>query len=119
MKKNIFIVIIIVVIISIFSIAIARQDKEKELTEDDFIQCLADAGVVIYGTKTCSVCISLVDSFGGYKALEPIYVDCGERRDRCGFEMQTNYVPEIQIKGDLYSGSMSLDNIAKAAGCEI
>lgn len=96
-----------------------ERESEKEISDSDFIQCLANAGVVIYGTKTCPACASLVNSLGGYELVEPIYVECNEERDRCSFEMQTNYIPEIQIKGELYSGSRNPINIGNAVNCEI
>lgn len=102
-----------------------EKEEEKE-TEDKnkasangFIRCLAEAGVVIYGSKTCPACASLTSSLGGYEAIKPIYVECSEEWDRCSSEMQTKYVPEIQIKGKLYTGSRSPDRIAEAVNCEI
>lgn len=92
----------------------AKQDSEKPL-----IQCLADAGVVIYGSRTCPACAQLAESFGGYDKIALIYVECSKERERCSSEMQTNYVPEIQIQGKLYNGPRNPDNIAEAVSCKI
>lgn len=94
-------------------------EDEKEKTIDDFVQCLAQAGMVIYGSKTCPACISLVNSFGGYEIIKPIYVECSEEWNKCTEEMQTSFVPEIQIKGKVYNGPRDLQNLGIAAGCEI
>ncbi len=105
--------------------AIEDEDKEVEVIEnedreviDDFVQCLADAGMVIYGTKTCPACLQLAQSFGGYEMISPIYIECSEEWERCSQEMQTNYVPEIQIKGKVYTGPTDLGSLGEAVGCE-
>ncbi len=95
-------------------------EKEGEgQAVDSFVQCLSEAGVMVYGSSTCPACASLVSSFGGYEVIDPIYVECTEERDKCGQEMQTNYVPEIQISGQVYSGQRDLGSLAEATGCEI
>jgi len=96
--------------------------KPKATTE--FVQCLADAGVIIYGSKTCPACFQLEQSFGGYEIVKPIYIDCSgltspSERDRCAQEMQTNYIPEIQIKGKLFESGRSLEILAQATGCQL
>lgn len=83
----------------------------------EIIECLADAGVLIYGTLTCPACNALVESYGGYDVIDPIYVICNQDWDRCNEEMQTDYVPEIQIQGELYKGSRSLEDLAEAVKC--
>jgi len=93
-------------------------DPQNEVTEE-IIQCLKEAGVVVYGTEFCSACISLRKEFGGDETISPIYVDCGEDRDVCSQEKETRYVPEIQIEGELYQGSKSPFDIAKEVNCEI
>ncbi len=88
-------------------------------TMDSFIQCLAEAGMVVYGTRTCPACLSFVNSFGGYDRVESLYVECHDEGERCQAEMQTNYVPEIQIKGQLYEGPRDHASLGKTAGCPI
>ena len=92
---------------------------KKETEPNELVQCLADAGVVIYGSATCPACAQLVASLGGYDAIEPIYVECTKEGQRCQREMQTNYVPEIQIKGALYNGSRAPEALADETGCEL
>jgi len=113
MNKNILIAIVILIVI-LGTVYFVNVKPEKP-----FIQCLADAGVVIYGSRTCPACAQLVESFGGYDKIALIYVECNEEREKCSSEMQTNYVPEIQIQGELYSGPRSPDNIADAVSCNI
>ncbi len=100
------------------------KEEPKEIISGDntingFVQCLADAGMVIYGSRTCPACRQLAESFGGYDAISLIYVECSEEWERCSQEMKTNYVPEIQIKGVLYNGSRDLNALAEKTGCKL
>ncbi len=84
---------------------------------NNLISCLEREGVVIYGTKWCALCARLIESFGGYEKVKPIFVDCDEDGEKCKENMFGRGVPEVQIKGEYYSGTMSPDDIAGAAGC--
>ncbi len=96
--------------------AVERSD-ESSLPSSEFIQCLADSGMVVYASETCPACSSLANQFGGYEAVEDLFVLCGDQGDRCNDEMQTNYVPEIQINGELFEGNRTLEDFATKTGC--
>ncbi len=85
---------------------------------NNLVSCLAEAGMVIYGSRTCPACTALADSFGGYEKIKEIYVECTEEQERCGLEMQTNYVPEIQIKGEVYNDPRDLESLAEVTNCK-
>ncbi len=92
----------------------------KEETEISFIDCLAEAGVVIYGSEWCPACTALVESLGGYEKVDPIYVECTIEEERCAKEMKTEFVPEIQIKGEFFkSGVIPPEVIGNKVGCEL
>lgn len=100
----------------------ATESQEEEI--DDLIQCLKDSGVVIYGSSTCPACKQLEDSFGGIDVIKSIYLDCSglgepEETKRCQEEMQTNFVPEIQIKGELFRGSRNPESLAEKVSCDL
>ncbi len=86
--------------------------------EKTFIECLADAGMVVYGSATCPACGQFAQSLGGYDKIAPIYVECTIEGEKCMKGMQTNYVPEIQINGAVYEGSRSPAVLAEITGCE-
>ncbi len=95
-------------------------ELEESLTNNDMValvDCLKESNVVIYGNKSCPACASLAESFGGYNAIDGLYVECTEERERCTDEKETNYVPEIQIKGDVYSGGRAPSQLAAAVEC--
>lgn len=94
------------------------DDEEKSvIIQEQFIQCLKENNVVIFGSVTCPYCAQLVNSLGGYEVVAPIYVDCSQYPNRCKDEMQTRGVPEIQIDGVLYQESRLPANIGTEAGC--
>jgi hypothetical protein len=100
-----------------------EQNSENGKITSEFIQCLSEAGVVIYGSATCPACLQLRQDLGGDNIIKPIYVDCSgiaEKQDteRCLEEMQTVYVPEIQIKGELFEEWGSPEALAEATGCD-
>lgn len=113
MKKILVILILIIFVVIFLIFSQSRNSAQKQ-----FIQCLANAGVVIYGSQTCPACMQLVEQLGGYDVIDAIYVECSSEGERCSSEMQTNYVPEIQIRGELYTDIRSLEKIGEAAGCE-
>lgn len=95
-----------------------ENDNEEELLlGDEIMSCLAKNDVVVYGSSWCGACAQLVESFGGYEKIDPIYVECTEEEGRCNTEKVTGYVPEIQIKGELYQGPRSISEIAKEVDC--
>ena len=98
-----------------------NEAVESEETEEggmtSLVQCLGDEGVTIYGSSWCPYCTDLVESFGGYDVVDPVYVECTEEEGRCMEEMIGSGVPEIQIKGEMYRGSRDPEGIAEAVGC--
>lgn len=97
-------------------------EEEEDLAEEEelisLVECLEGANVTAYGSRTCPHCLALVESFGGYDVIDPIYVECSTGDERCQTDKQTGYVPEIQINSELYQGERSPEAIAMAVGCE-
>ena len=93
------------------------------IVEDDnmkaFNDCLADEGMVIYGSDWCPACSQLVEMLGGYEAVSSVYVECTEEQQKCQQEMIGTGVPEIQIDGEMYEGARELEALGKATGCEL
>jgi hypothetical protein len=97
-----------------------EENNNSENEEMDLlVSCLKESGVIVYGSKTCPACAQLVAGFGGYDIIAPIYVECAEERERCDEEKQTGYVPEIQIKGELYEGGRSPEKLAGEVDCSL
>lgn len=141
MKKEIIIAILSVVVLVLGAVYFFSGEKEEPTVKDnqlpeetmiedeeesaeekislEFTQCLAQAGIVVYGSKTCSACARLVQEYGGYETIAPIYVECTEQMQRCSEEMLSVYVPEIQINGRLFETWGSPTTMAQITGCKL
>ncbi len=117
MKKTSLIVVILILVIAGFVYSFIVKEEVTEVSV--LVNCLAENNVVIYSSVTCSASIELVNSFGGYEAIKPIYVECSNQEERCVSEMKTNFVPEIQIDGEVYNGPRGPEILAGITGCEI
>lgn len=97
---------------------------ETEYGMREFNQCLANNGIVIYGSDWCPACKSLIEALGGSSAVEPVYVDCLTNQNECNYMIGTS-IPEIQINGELYStdGMRTwrdvVSSLADLTGCEV
>jgi hypothetical protein len=92
---------------------LSAQDKQE------FVNCLDEKDTVIYGSATCPACRSLVDKLGGSEIVSPIYVECTREGQRCEQEMQTTFVPEIQIGGELIDNGSNLETLAERTQCPL
>jgi len=129
-KKILFFLIIIAVGLTFFyyrqEIVVFVGDffKEEKRITPEFVECLKEQGVIIYGSSACPACMRLEKEYGGLSIIKPIYLDCsglGEEweTEKCSQEMQTSFSPEIQIKGVIWSGWGSPQALAQETGCDI
>lgn len=134
MKNRLIIFVIIIIAVAgafYFISSVNSVNEEKDLylsvnvvNEEEnpyvsLVNCLAEKDVIVFSTYTCPFCINFADQFGGFEIIMPIYVDCADNPERCAQEMQTNYVPEIQINGVLYDGPRTPEALAEFTGCKI
>lgn len=121
--------LIIILAISFIFILQAQNDEKIENNNKEtnnigadlssFISCLKDSGVVIYGSATCPACIQLLNEYENTEVLKPIYVECNTEPERCQAEMLVNYVPAIQINGEVFDVWGSPENLAEITNCEL
>ena len=83
-----------------------------------FIICLEKADFVIYGANWCGWTQKLVEMFGGFDMVMPIYVECTEESELCEEKGVTAY-PTILIEGEKYQGARTFEEIAITTGCEL
>lgn len=81
-----------------------------------FVNCLDQAGVKIYGAEWCSHCQDLVNMLGGYNVVDPIYVECTENQQLCE-DKDIQAYPTIIINGSKYSGARTYQALSQATGC--
>jgi foldase protein PrsA len=96
-----------------------KNVEPNQLKLKEFNDCLAQKGMIIYGTTTCPHCKNLVELLGGYDVVTSVYVECTQNQEKCINEMQGNGVPEIQINGEIYKGQRTIENLAKATNCPV
>ncbi len=104
--------------------SLPEEENKNNGRMEEFVECLKEEGVIIFGSSTCPACKMLEEEYGGYEVIKPIYLDCstfGEREEvaRCREEMETDFVPEVQIKGEVFKEWGSPENLAKETGCEL
>ncbi len=118
MKTILIVCSVLLVLLS----GIYLMDQQNNFTvndNSDFINCLYENEVVIYGTSTCPYCVQLVAEYDAFKDFERIYVNCNEDIERCNNEMLTNGVPETQIAGELLQEWASPEVLARETGCSL
>jgi len=108
---------ILVLVVLLFFTALFYSSPSLN-NDEDFVQCLVDSDLVIYVSDTCPACTDLVNELGGYDTVEGLLVNCNEQPERCENEKQTDFVPEIQYRGEIYEGGRSMNDLADLTGCE-
>lgn len=110
--------ILLIIIIALIGLIIFTQGKDQD-ANNDFFSCLKNNGVVIYGTNTCPACTQLKNNLLAIgNNIDLIYVNCDENPQRCATEMKANYVPEIQVNGNIFPNS-SIEALSQETGCKI
>lgn len=126
MSNKLFIAIIVVIaagfVVPLIISSQRNNEPEREeraiAREQDaaLVQCLSEADVVVYGTETCPACTQFAMQFGGYDVIDPIYVECADNPEECEANMQTEFVPEVQIDG-IVTEDRSKAGLAAQTGC--
>ncbi len=84
---------------------------------DEFVSCLASKDFKIYGADWCGWTKKLVvNTFGGFDVVDPIYVECTKEEELCSSEGVTGY-PTIKIGGEGYKGDRDFKSFETATGC--
>lgn len=101
--------------------AVLSEENQRSATDEQiaFAECLVDAGVVIYVSQTCPACAVFAQQLGGYDVAEDLFVECGQSPEICSANMQTNYVPEIQVDGTVLEASDRLAGLVNSTGCQL
>lgn len=122
------VVSIVVLTFGVLGFAILNNQSRSDEAPDtavadsamqEFVGCLADNDVVAYTSETCPACFRFAQQFGGYENMEPINVECGENPEECQQNMQTGYVPEVQIDSQVLETTPTLDDLSAATGCKL
>ncbi len=85
---------------------------------DQFISCLSEHEMLIYGADWCGYTNQLVDLLGGLEMIDQIYVECTQEEDLCQEAQITGY-PTIRFAGEDYNGPRTLEGLAEVTGCQL
>ncbi len=99
----------------------STQYLEVELSPEelnDFVNCLKEKGMVIYGADWCPYTVQLIDLLGGKEAVGSMYIDCEEQQELCQEKGIMGY-PTILINDNKYKKERTLSDFAEITGCEI
>lgn len=98
-----------------------QQTSQSPISETElrkFVDCLAQAGLKIYGANWCGWTKRLVTMLGGFDLVAPIYVECTVQQELCDSEGIRGY-PTIKINGTEYHGERTFDALSRATGCPV
>ncbi len=98
---------------------------EEKVSEEDlasFAQCLADSGLVFYGSKYCPHCQNQKELFG--EAVEEInYVECVGEDDQWTEQCQKDEIQSvptwIMADGEKVVGYQTLSKLSELSGCPL
>ena len=112
-----YLIIGIIILIIIFSSFGVYSYMKKPGQYDEFVKCLTDKEVIIYGNDYCSYTNQQLNFFGkSQKYLN--YVKCVDNENLCD-EKGVEITPTWEINGETYSGIQSLEKLSELTGCEI
>lgn len=118
-KKILITLIVILIALIIFLISLGSWSSSADNPElDSFAQCLADKGIVMYGSESCYWCQREKSNFGdAWRFIS--YVDCFKEPQRCttvGIEATPTWTfPD----GKRLIGYQGLEKLAKESGCPL
>ena len=85
---------------------------------DPFAQCLAEKGVTMYGTDSCSYCQKEKKEFeGAFKYVS--YVECRRDPKKCLSMGIEKYPTWIFSDGRRLAGVQGIDKLAQESGCAL
>ncbi len=107
----------IIILIILFSLFGVYSYMQKPGQYDDFVKCLTDKNIVVYGNDYCSYTNQQLNFFGKSKKYLN-YIKCVDNEKLCD-EKGVEITPTWEIDGESYSGIQSLEKLSALTGCEI
>ena len=115
------VVIIVVVLVLVRGNSSSTNPPEKVTVFDDFAQCVADSGALLYGAYWCPNCQDQKDMFDGSAKLS--YIECStvnrQQTKQCADAGITAYPTWVFGDGSREQGTIPMDMIAERTGCQL
>jgi len=112
MEKNTLINLVIVICVVILAVIILLNSGKAPETTEEIAKCIGENSI-LYVQLGCSHCRDQEDMFGEFKDKLTI-IDCFYERDKCA---DIEATPSWKIKGELYEGVQSIENLKELTGC--
>ncbi|MGL5830876.1 MAG: hypothetical protein ACRCZE_01880 [Candidatus Altimarinota bacterium] len=119
---KIFIVMVLVVVS--FKVMVANQWEENEVegdnktlttTREDFVMCLKESGLIMYGDNTCEFCRQQKKMFGS-QFEELNYVNCQFEKEICESKGISAY-PVWEINEKRAIGIQNFEQLGQLTNC--
>lgn len=108
--RNIGIVSVLIILVAV-SLIYAYNQSQRPAYYDDFAKCLADKGVIVYGTNSCQYTKAQLDMFG--RADE--HLDYRHYMKTSGITT----TPTWEYEGERYPNVQTLDFLSELSGCPL
>lgn len=98
-------------------ILIAKSASSNAKTMDNFANCLASKGVVIYGNEWCKYTARQKSMFGSsFNNLK--YVICDQQKALCD-EKKITITPTWEINGTMMQQVQTMETLSRVSGCPL
>jgi glutaredoxin len=111
------IVSISIIIALLAAIVFILWPKHDVVSKNSLGDCIAESGITMYGTDTCSSCISQKELLGEYFASVN-YVNCSFNREECKEKSVTKY-PTWILGDKVLIGKKSIAELEEYTGCNL
>ena len=116
MNKNTIAIIIGIVLAISIGAWLLYPAKKVEGQLDGFAECLANAGLTMYGAEWCSHCQNEKRAFGSSFNFVP-YVECPDKPKECLDKGVDAYPTWIFRDGKKLVGEQGLEKLSQESGC--
>lgn len=121
MNKPVLITILIAATVLAGAIAVVVSQGSGPMPAgvfDGFAKCLADKGIVMYGTRTCSWCQKQKDDLGS--SFEYVnYVECTVETQKCLDEKISATPTWVFPDSERIEGYLTLEELSAKSGCSL
>ena len=111
-------ILLIVCVVAIAVVGWLYSQQQTSVNLDEFAQCLAEQGAVMYGAEWCLHCQNEKDAFGDSFRFIP-YVECPAEPQTCIAKNIQGYPTWIFKDGKLHEGEQGLQNLSLISGCTL
>jgi hypothetical protein len=115
-KKLTSLIVILLVLFGVFYLSF-NISKRTNSQADNLAICLAEKGIIMYGTEWCSYCNQQKKLFGN-SFSKITFIDCDKNPQRC-IDAGVQAYPSWEINNQIELGYLSLELLSDLSGCPL